>query len=252
MLNPSKTDFLLIGLPKQLSKVANPSLSVSPDVSLSTVASARDLGVLFDSNFSLSNHISPITKSCLFHVRDLRRLRPILDKNTARTIATALIHSKLDYCNSLFLNLPACQLDRLQLVLNSAARAVTNTSKFHHITPILKSLHWLKITERIHYKILSLTYKCLVLNKPTYLRNLLTIQSTFTSRSSTVITLKRPYNPSRRKISDRSFYHSAPALWNSLPKYLRQCSSDYSTFQLSPSQFHKKLKTYLFGISFPP
>ena len=252
MLNPSKTDFLLIGLPKQLSKVANPSLSVSPDVSLSPAASARDLGVLFDSNFSLSDHISSIVKSCLFHVRDLRRLRPILDKNTARTIATALIHSKLDYCNSLFLNLPACQLDRLQLVLNSAARAVTNTSKFHHITPILKSLHWLKITERIHYKILSLTYKCLVSNKPTYLRNLLTIQRTFTSRSSTVITLKRPYNPSRLKISDRSFYHSAPAMWNSLPKYLRQCCSDYSTFQLSPSQFHKKLKTYLCAICFPP
>jgi hypothetical protein len=58
--------------------------------------------------------------------------RPILDQTTACNIATALIHSKLDYCDSLFLNLPANQLDRLQLVLNSAARAVTNTPKFHY------------------------------------------------------------------------------------------------------------------------
>jgi hypothetical protein len=256
MLNPSKTEFLLIGLPKQLSKIENPSLSMTPTVTLSPVSSARNLGVLFDSNLSLSDHISSIIKSCLFHVRDLRRLRPILDQTTARNIATALIHSKLDYCNSLFLNLPAHQLDRLQLVLNSAARAVTNTPKFQHITPILKSLHWLKISERIHYKILSITYKCLLFDKPAYLRNLLTVQSTSTTRSSSVITLKRPYNPSNLKVSDRSFYHSAPALWNTLPKELRQYNSNLSKtqpmlFQLSPSQFHKKLKTYLFKASFP-
>ena len=71
---------------------------------------------------SLSGHISSITKYSLSIIRDLR---PILDQTTARNIATALVHSKLDYCNSLFLNLPANQLDRLQLVLNSAAREVT-------------------------------------------------------------------------------------------------------------------------------
>jgi hypothetical protein len=92
-------------------------------------------------------------------VRDLTCRRPILDKTTARSIATALIHSKLDYCNSFFLNLPAYQLDRLEPVLKSAALAVTNTPKFHHTTPILKSLHWLEISECIHYKILSITYK---------------------------------------------------------------------------------------------
>jgi len=56
---------------------------------------------------------------------------------------------------SLLLNLPATQTNRLQLVLNSVARAVTKTPKFLHITPILKSLHWLKINDRIKYKVLS-------------------------------------------------------------------------------------------------
>jgi len=45
----------------------------------------------------------------------------------------------IDYCNSLLLNLPATQTNRLQLVLNSAARAVTKTPKFHHIAPILST-----------------------------------------------------------------------------------------------------------------
>jgi len=73
----------------------------------------------------------------------------LLIKLLPGTIATSLIHFKADYCNSLTCNLPATQTNRLQLVLHSAARAVTKTPKFHHITPILQSLHWLKLNERI-------------------------------------------------------------------------------------------------------
>jgi len=58
---------------------------------------------------------------------------------------------------SLFLNLPCCQLDRLQLILNSTARAVPKTPRFSHSSPILKSLHWLKIDQRIQYKVLALS-----------------------------------------------------------------------------------------------
>ena len=129
----------------------------------------------------------------------------------------------------------------------------------HHITPILKSLHWLKISERIHYKILSNSYKCLLSDKPAYLWNLLTVQTTSEYLHHSFFfchyTLKRPYNPPNLKVSDRSFYHSAPALWNTLPKELRQYNSIHSKtqplhFQLSPSQFHKKLKSHLFAASF--
>jgi hypothetical protein len=151
---------------------------MTPSVTLSPVSFARNLGVLSDSNLSLSDRISSVIKSRLFHVRDIRRLEPILDQHAL--LATALIYSKLDYCSSLFLNHPANQLDRHKLVLNSAARVVENTPKCHHITPILKSLHWLKIIERIHYKVLYITYKCLLSDKPAYLRNLLTVQSTST------------------------------------------------------------------------
>ena len=45
-----------------------------------------------------------------------------------------------------------------KFIHNSVARAVTKTAKYHHISPVLKSLHWLKINERYHYNILSLIY----------------------------------------------------------------------------------------------
>ena len=82
----------------------------------------------------------------------------MLDFKTVFTIATSFVHSKLNYCNSLILNLDSTQIQRLQLIQNSHARDVARAPRHHHITPVLKSLHWLKIPERIHFKVLSLTY----------------------------------------------------------------------------------------------
>src|SRR6218665_1378924 len=77
----------------------------------------------------------------------------MLDLKTASTIATSIVHAKLDYCNSLFLNIDVTKINRLQAIQNALARAVTKTPKHHHITPVLKKLHWLKIPERIEYNV---------------------------------------------------------------------------------------------------
>ena len=57
------------------------------------------------------------------------------------------------------------------------ARTVVKAPKSSHITPILRSLHWLKINERIEYKLLSLTYKVLTTSQPDYLHSLWTLFS---------------------------------------------------------------------------
>jgi hypothetical protein len=260
-LNPAKTEFLLKNRPRLLARLDHPTISLPDNVTLSPAISARNLDVIFDSKLSFTEHIFAISKSCLYHIRDLKRLRITIDQPTARIIATALIHSKLDYCISLLLNLPASHLNRLQLVLNSAARAVTRTSQFGYISPILKDLHWLKIIKRIKYQILSLIYKILTTNLPSYLRSLLEFEAARSTRSSSVITLIRPSIPSRLKLTDRSFYHQAPALWNSQPADLRipydnflthRSVSNSSPFALYISNFHKKLETFLFHHSFPP
>ena len=84
---------------------------------------------------------------------------------TASTIAASIVHSKLDYCNFLYYNLPKSQINRLQQIQNCLARTVVKAPKSSHIALILRSLHWLKINERIEYKLLSLTYKVLY-NQP--------------------------------------------------------------------------------------
>jgi len=157
-LNSSKTEFLLIGLPQQLATINTSSLI--------TTHSARNLGFIFDEHFTFSDQISALSKSCYYHIRELRCIRPCLDFKTASTIATSIVHSKLVYCNSLYYNLPQSQINKLQNIQNSLARAVARTPKSYHITPDLKSLHWLKINECIKYKLLSLTYKLLTTNQP--------------------------------------------------------------------------------------
>ena len=88
-LNSSKTEFLLIGLKRQLSKIHNSSTSID------TTQSARNLGFIFDLSFS--DQISALSKSCYHHIRALRCIRPYLDLHTAKKIATSIVHSKLDY-----------------------------------------------------------------------------------------------------------------------------------------------------------
>jgi len=206
--NSSKREFLLIGLSKQLAKIHN--------CLLSTTQSARNLGFIFDEHLSFSYQISTLSQSCYYHIRQLRCIHPCLDFKTASTIATSIVHSKLDYCNSFYYNLPKSQINPLQLIQNSLAHAVVKARKFCHITPILHSLHWLKITERIEYKNLSLTYKVLTTAQPSYLHDLITVQPQRSTRSSSVVTLSRPPSASSLRITDRSFRYASPRLWNQL------------------------------------
>jgi len=100
--------FLLIGLKKQLDKIHNSTLN--------TTHSVRNLGFIFDEHLTFSDQISTISKACYYGIRQLRCIRPYLDSTTACTIAKSIVHSKLDYCNSLYYNLPKSQITRLQLI----------------------------------------------------------------------------------------------------------------------------------------
>src|SRR5437870_11534266 len=131
------------------------------------------------------------------------------------------------------------------------ARAICRHSKYTHVTPILKSLHWLKAKERIVYKTVSLTYKSLVTPGKSYMSHLIKVKQPASTRSSKLITLERPSIPSRCKLSNRSFQHAASQIWNSLPATFRAPSYSAHQPSLSHEQFHKQLKTYLFDLSFP-
>ena len=120
-----------------------------------------------------------------------RRTRHSNTALSASTIAASIVHSKLYYCNSLYYNLPKSQINRLQQIQNCLARTVVKAPKSSHITPILRSLYTgSRLMNAL--KLLSLTYKVLTTSQPDYLHNLISVQSTGRTRSSSLVTLARP------------------------------------------------------------
>ena len=243
LLNPTKTEFLLLGMPSQLKKIDSSICLSFGDSSIQTSQSARNLGVTFDSNLSFTKHIDTVCRSAHYHIRDIRRIRHLIPSTALIPLANALVSSRLDYCNSLYTGISKSNLNRLQRIQNSLARAVTRTAKYEHITPVLKTLHWLPIKQRIEFKTGLLVHKALHSNQPSYLRSLLTIQDRHHStRSSDALTLHIPY--SRTTLGKRAFSVAGPRLWNSLPAAVRTAEC-LSTFRC-------RLKTYLFSIAYAP
>ena len=250
-LNPDKTEFMIIGTDNQrniLSKFL-PVNILGNDLYPST--SVRNLGVIFDSDFKFSKHVSSICSSCFYHIRDFSRVRRHLDTSAAIILANALVSSRLDYCNSLFYSLRQCDKKRLQHVQNTLCRIVSRKSRFTSITPERKKLHWLPIEYRIQFKINLLTFKTLNSSSPPYLKVCLNpYSSNYNTRRSNpnqLILQTVNYNKkihSSFKHLQHSYAYSAPRLWNNLPHHVRS-SPKISTFR-------KRLKSHLFSLAYPP
>ena len=113
----------------------------------------------------------------------------------------------------------------MQHVQNFSARLITGSYRYDHITPVLKSLHWLPVEQRIRYKIAVLGFKCVNGSPHGYLQNLVelyTPRRTLRS-SSDKLTLSIP--KVRTLYGERSFRYHCAVEWNTLPYDIRYCES---------------------------
>ena len=240
-INEEKTEVLLIH-PKHSSDFQVSSLSVGHS-KIPFAKEVRNLGVIFTDTMDMNKQISSICKSAYCELRRIAAIRHLLSIETTKNLICSLIFSKLDYCNSLLVNLPKNQIQKLQRVQNSAARLIYQIKRSEHITPFLRELHWLPINARIKYKISSICFKSLEdPHFPSYLKHHLKIYCpTRTLRSSDdkkSFIVPRTY----KSVGDRSIAFSGPSIWNSLPIEIRNLSS--------PQQFKTSLKTHLFQSSY--
>ena len=241
-LNEDKTEFLILGTQKRISQCSKIDAKLSiGGVTIEPTGSARNIGVLFDSTLSMSGHINNTCRTAFFHLRNISKIRTHLDSDSLKSVVHALVTNKLDMYNSLYTGLPQQQINKLKRVHHAAARLITGKRKYERITPILKELHWLPLEQRINYKVLVLTYKCLNGLAPAYLAQLLQVRThTRTLRSSVKHVLVEPFH--KLHSTSRSFACTAPRLWNGIPQELQKCSS--------LSMFKKNLKTLLFSKSY--
>ena len=198
----------------------------------------RNLGVVMDNHLLLRNQVNTLCRKASFAIRRISRVRRFLNKSSTETLVHAFISSILDNCNSLLIGIQEKDIAKLQRIQNSAARLVSHCNKYEHITPVLKSLHWLPIRYRIEYKILLLTFKCIHGQAPQYLSELIipyVPTRPLRSASQNLLVVKKCKT---KTYGNRAFSCAAPLLWNSLP-YIVRSESNINTFQT-------KLKTYLF------
>ena len=195
-MNNDKTEVLLISSKQMARKVVVPSLQIGNEIICPT-PSAKCIGVIIDSHVSMETHISSVCKAAYFHLRNISQLKRYLDQESLECVVHAFITTKLDYANSLLCGLPSAQISRLQAIQNTAARLLTGTRKHDHITPVLHSLHWLPVHQRIKFKTLVQVYKVVNNLAPRYLCDLLTPYAPSRNlRSSQQNLLKVPFTNS--------------------------------------------------------
>ena len=228
--------------PKKTRDILSTSQVTYSDLSLTSSTSVKNLGVTIDQELLLNSHIKQITKTSFFHLRNISKIRKSLSLPDAEKLIHAFVTSRLDYCNALYAGYNNTCLKSLQLIQNAAARTLTRTKKYEHISPILASLHWLPVKSRIDFKILLLTYKAINGRAPEYIKDLLVPYNPprpLRSQNTGLLVIPRI---SKTTVGGRAFCYRAPLLWNNLPPSIRLAD----TLPI----FKSRLKTYLFSASY--
>uniref|UniRef100_A0A803U1N2 Reverse transcriptase domain-containing protein n=1 Tax=Anolis carolinensis TaxID=28377 RepID=A0A803U1N2_ANOCA len=241
-LNPDKTEVLLV------SQKAEQGIGLQPvldGVTLPLKAQVRSLGVILDSSLSLEPQVSAVARGAFAQLKLVRQLQPYLGKPDLATVVHALVTSRLDYCNALYVGLPLKTVRKLQLVQREAARLITGAAYRECTTPLLRQLHWLPISYRAQFKVLALAYKALNGSGPAYLSERVSRYDPPRSLRSSDEALLAVPSASQVRLAgtrDRAFSVVAPRLWNALPIEIRQAPSLLS--------FRRKVKTWLWGQAF--
>jgi len=125
-----------------------------------------DLRIHLDADASMKGHISMTVSNCFAILHQLRSIRRSVTRPVMQSLVVSLVLTRLDYGNASLAGLANTLLNRLQSVQNAAARLIYSARKHDHISPLLIDLHWLRVPQRIEFK---LVYRCLRGTAPPYL-----------------------------------------------------------------------------------
>ena len=231
-LNPTKTQIMVLGSDSVLEQIGIHGVVLDCGTCIRFKSTCKNLGVHFDSGLTFDTQISSTVSKCTSTLRKLYRMKFYLDTSQKKILTCALILSTLDYCNSLYYGINKQLINKLQSVQNSAARLIFGRRKHDSTSDSLKSLHWLRVEERICYKLILMVFKCIQAKAPSYLSAIIRFSG---SHVHSDLIVPRSYT----HYGDRSFVHAGPKLWNSLPKHLKVI--------VDINVFKRQLKGYLFN-----
>jgi len=153
-LNPDKSEALIVGKTNQLRAVTSSvSFVFAAGVDLPKAYYIKVLGVVLDRRLTFHKHVSAVARSCSYHAQAIRHVRHLLTTELAQTLACSMILSRIDYCNAVLHGAPSYSTKKLQREQNNASRIVLEAPRRSHASPLLRTLHWLPVQQRIDYKV---------------------------------------------------------------------------------------------------
>ena len=184
-----------------------------------------------DRDLTMSTQISKTIQMCFTSLRQISSIKGCLTMDSLKTLASALVLGRIDYGNMALVSLPKVATQSIQSLINTTARLITGVRKHGNTTSVLKELHWLKINERIEYKIALQMYKCLSNEGPAYLTCDLVPVASLPDKQRPRSAKAKDVVPNKHKLKSlglRRFSVSGPMLWNNLPNSLNFSSSTKS------------------------
>jgi len=165
--------------------------------------------------------VSIVSATSFHSLHQLRRVRRSLDTESTATLVHAFVTSRLDYCNILLARSPKTVIDKLQRVMNAAARIVSGTRKYDRSLTqlLLAELQWLDVVDWVSYKLGWMVYKCLHGQAPDYLSKLCMPVAEVAERQHLRSASRNLLVAPRFQLNTcgrRAFAEAAPATWNSL------------------------------------
>lgn len=187
-------------------------------------AISLDLGVILDPYLSFDDHIATTVSKCIARLAQINRVKHCLDKSSLLTVINSLVFSKMYYCSSVWANTTDKNIQKLQAVQNFACRIVSGTSKYDHVTPLLKRLSWLPVKEYLFYRQFVMAFKCMTGQAPKYLTDqFITREQVSNRKSRSSQKLNIPLF--RTASGQRTFYYRTIRLWNDLQPSLKSSRS---------------------------
>lgn len=233
-VNASKTQLMIFGSRQNLKHL--PPVVVSfRDAELEPCAQAGNLGVVFDSSLTWEAHVTELSRRCMGLLIGLSHVRHCLPDGVIKTIVTALVISRVNYCLSVYGNGTKKNLNRLQKILNFATRVIFGRRKFDHVTDLREKLNWMPPEYMYKLQTMATAHKAIHYGEPVALASMFTKNRDSSTRDrntrqDNLLQLQRP----RLETGKRRFSYRAAALLNDLPPDLSQ---------LPPSKFARAVKS---------
>jgi len=169
-LNQDKSEAVIVRTTNQLRAVTSSVSSVYVSgVDLPVADDIKVLGIVLNRCLLFHKHVSVVARSCNYHAQAIRHIRHLLTTELAQTLACSLILYRIDYCNAVLHGAPSYSIKKLQRVQNNAAGIVLEAPRRSHASPLLRTLQWLPVQQRIEYKVALLTFKVCSTSTPSYL-----------------------------------------------------------------------------------